>query len=309
MRRAQLAYEAFADHPVHKEMVEDWPHWDQLTTEQQGAWAAVVGAVRHSLPLGIGDIQTQQKEWADVNFPDSTSDVAFLGLTEEVGEMAHAFRCQKQGIRGSASDHELAAKDAAGDVFIFLCHLSTLHGWDLEAIINDTWLNVVKKRDWKADPFAGTTAPPAEVVRSVEVWGTPDMVYTVRIDSDNAFKVYSKHTDMFVYNGLGTVQRAIDVAKLLNNPNCRFTIRRASADVPFQLWDRNHKVEVGMFTEMAEAERAQANRLYLNSLNGVDNSTPSELVVEPQVDPVQTEADLADVSVGENVSASPDIES
>jgi NTP pyrophosphatase (non-canonical NTP hydrolase) len=77
-----------------------------------------------------------------------------MGLVEEVGELSHALLKQKQGIRGSADDHEAAAKDAVGDIVIFLANLCSARGWDMDQIVIDTLAEVVG-RDWKRYPDSG----------------------------------------------------------------------------------------------------------------------------------------------------------
>jgi hypothetical protein len=65
-------------------------------------------------------------EWGEANFgattPENASDPA-LGFLEEVGELTHAILKKKQGIRGTAEKHDADARDALGDMGIFLLHL------------------------------------------------------------------------------------------------------------------------------------------------------------------------------------------
>jgi NTP pyrophosphatase (non-canonical NTP hydrolase) len=77
-----------------------------------------------------------------------------MGIVEEIGELSHALLKQEQGIRGTWLDHETAAKDAVGDIVVFLACLCVLRGWDLAAIVDATW-SEVRKRDWKARPHVG----------------------------------------------------------------------------------------------------------------------------------------------------------
>lgn len=102
--------------------------------------------------MTIKQIQDAHREWLNRNFGDKTGDgVAqleqFLGITEELGELAHALLKGRQGIRGSAEKHEAAAKDAVGDIFIFLSGFCCRKGWDLQEIIEETWAEV-SQRDW-----------------------------------------------------------------------------------------------------------------------------------------------------------------
>lgn len=109
--------------------------------------------------MNIREIQEQVTHWARANFadkPDGTVDYhkPFMGLVEEVGELSHALLKQEQGIRGPFAEHEDEAKDAVGDIMIYLFHLCGERGWDLEDIVVDTW-NKVSKRDWKSNPVNG----------------------------------------------------------------------------------------------------------------------------------------------------------
>jgi hypothetical protein len=65
-------------------------------------------------------------EWGEANFgattPENASDPA-LGFLEEVGELTHSILKKKQGIRGTAEQHDADARDALGDMGIFLLHL------------------------------------------------------------------------------------------------------------------------------------------------------------------------------------------
>ena len=107
------------------------------------------------------NIQTTMREWWAKNFPDAVSDEAFLGVVEEVGELSHAELKHRQGIRGmdDPSKFEAAAKDAVGDILIFLNHYVELKGWDMEEIVRTTVAEVLP-RDWQHDPRDATQGPP-----------------------------------------------------------------------------------------------------------------------------------------------------
>ncbi|HEY4388472.1 MAG TPA: hypothetical protein VGN34_28815 [Ktedonobacteraceae bacterium] len=104
--------------------------------------------------------QHEMREWRSKNFPGHTWEEQFIGVVEEVGELGHHLLKQKQGIRGTHSEHELGAKDAVGDIVIYLMGLCEARGWDLQDILEDT-VSSVLKRDWQKDPQAGVTATPA----------------------------------------------------------------------------------------------------------------------------------------------------
>jgi NTP pyrophosphatase (non-canonical NTP hydrolase) len=102
----------------------------------------------------IRRLQAEQSEWAQRNFKNRDPIHPVLGVVEEVGELAHALLKQAQGIRGTHSEHTVAAQDAVGDIVIFLCDVCTQRGWDLASIVAMTW-DRVKQRDWTKDSQTG----------------------------------------------------------------------------------------------------------------------------------------------------------
>lgn len=62
----------------------------------------------------------ERDEWVAKNFPDSYKTDSLLGVVEELGELAHAHLKSKQGIRGTKAEHDEAAKDAIGDLVVYL---------------------------------------------------------------------------------------------------------------------------------------------------------------------------------------------
>lgn len=70
-------------------------------------------------------------EWVAKNFPPYEGEVpgndSILGCIEEAGELAHAHLKNKQGIRGTPEEHEAAAKDAIGDIVIYLLGVISAH--------------------------------------------------------------------------------------------------------------------------------------------------------------------------------------
>jgi NTP pyrophosphatase (non-canonical NTP hydrolase) len=95
-------------------------------------------------------IQEEQKPWVKHNFGDRPTWMPLLGIMEELGELAHSFLKDAQGIRMS-ENHDAGMKDAVADIVIFLCDFCSGQGYDLESLVINTWAEV-KKRDWKADP-------------------------------------------------------------------------------------------------------------------------------------------------------------
>jgi len=97
----------------------------------------------------IQSYQKQINEWSKRNFKDSTYIDEFLGITEEVGELAHAILKQKQGIRID-ENHEEKIKDAVGDIFIYLCDFCNRKRLDLNEILDKVVPHVLS-RDWTKD--------------------------------------------------------------------------------------------------------------------------------------------------------------
>jgi hypothetical protein len=77
-------------------------------------------------PYEFARLATAIGEWGEANFGATTQENASdpaLGFLEEIGELTHAILKKKQGIRGTPAEHDAAARDALGDIGIFLLHL------------------------------------------------------------------------------------------------------------------------------------------------------------------------------------------
>ena len=113
--------------------------------------------------MDLRQLQIEQEPWVDHNFePGNTRNPArafkpLLGAVEEIGELAHAHLKSLQGIR-TDQDHTAKAKDAVGDVVIYLADYCTAMGYDFQECVEGTW-NHVKTRDWQKDKVRGVTAP------------------------------------------------------------------------------------------------------------------------------------------------------
>lgn len=94
-------------------------------------------------------LQTQHEAWERVNFPDSANDVfhSLAGMTEELGELAHAILKNSQGIRGDHKKHMSDAADAVGDIFIYCAGLCNKLNLDMQECIETAWTEV-GSRDW-----------------------------------------------------------------------------------------------------------------------------------------------------------------
>jgi NTP pyrophosphatase (non-canonical NTP hydrolase) len=109
--------------------------------------------------LTFRQLQRENAEWAERNFgarPSDRSPWVVFGIVEEVGELCHALLKQHQGIRGSWDEHEAKAKDAVGDILVYLANTCERHGWDMQEIIEQTWAEV-KARDWVENKANGRT--------------------------------------------------------------------------------------------------------------------------------------------------------
>jgi hypothetical protein len=70
----------------------------------------------------------EHNEWTAHNFPDETVTDSLTGVMEECGELAHAHLKEKQHIRGTAEEHQAAAKDAIGDMTVYLLGVMDRYG-------------------------------------------------------------------------------------------------------------------------------------------------------------------------------------
>lgn len=73
----------------------------------------------------------ERDEWVAKNFPPYPGEVpgndSILGCIEELGELAHAHLKAKQGIRGNQREHDAAARDAIGDLIVYLLGVISAH--------------------------------------------------------------------------------------------------------------------------------------------------------------------------------------
>lgn len=107
--------------------------------------------------MNLKEFQKEVVQWSDYNFGESRGiDAAkdrLLGVQEEVGELSHAILKLTQGIR-MGEDHIGNAKDAVGDIMIYLADFCGKMGFCLDTCITDAW-DVVKQRNWKNNPITG----------------------------------------------------------------------------------------------------------------------------------------------------------
>lgn len=102
--------------------------------------------------------QDEHYSWVTRNFPRNDEEQAFLGIVEEVGELAHARLKFKQQIRGHAdgdfAKYTMDIEDSLGDLFIYMLSYANAAQLDLDDIIRRTW-EEVKSRDWILYPDTG----------------------------------------------------------------------------------------------------------------------------------------------------------
>lgn len=104
--------------------------------------------------MNFRQLQLEHRGWIAYNFPSRESYYHLLGAVEELGELAHAHLKGLEQVRGTAQEHEAKAKDAIGDVIIFLAGYCSDRGFDLQEIVETTWQEV-KMRDWRKNPVTG----------------------------------------------------------------------------------------------------------------------------------------------------------
>ena len=100
--------------------------------------------------MRLRQLQDEQRPWVQHNFGNRPSWMPLLGVMEELGELAHAHLKRAQGIR-TTEDHDAKARDAVGDIVVYLADYCSATGIDLERTVAEVWAEV-KRRDWKADP-------------------------------------------------------------------------------------------------------------------------------------------------------------
>lgn len=71
----------------------------------------------------------ERNAWVAHNFPDTPSpDGSMLGVIEELGELCHAALKAEQQIRGTTEQHIEDAKDAIGDLTVYLLGIMNFTG-------------------------------------------------------------------------------------------------------------------------------------------------------------------------------------
>jgi len=105
---------------------------------------------------GLHQTQEEVGRWADKNFGIMRPAYRpLLGAGEEVGQLFRAHLKWEQGIKGmDEMKYREEAKDALGDILIYLLDYCDISGLNLEQALHATW-EKVKERDWKKNPETG----------------------------------------------------------------------------------------------------------------------------------------------------------
>ena len=117
--------------------------------------------------ITIPELQHDSHVWRQANFPDTANDahLQLLGVVEEVGELSHSELKMRQGIRGTAEEHTENAKDAVGDIIVYLAGYCSARGFSMQECIEKAW-GEVKDRNWVKNPDSGTGAPDGTVMKN-----------------------------------------------------------------------------------------------------------------------------------------------
>lgn len=99
-------------------------------------------------------VQRELKPWQNHNFTGRPAWQPLLGVSEEVGELHHAYLKRAQNIRGTAEEHKAAIEDAIADIIVFLCDFANEEEIDVEAALNKTW-DKVRTRNWRPEKGPG----------------------------------------------------------------------------------------------------------------------------------------------------------
>lgn len=98
-------------------------------------------------------MQQDVAEWNDKQpWADDDPAVVTLGLAEETGELCRAALKLHQVIRGTSAEWLEEIHKEAGDVFIKLCAIADVYGFDLGQVITERWLTV-RERNFTKDPI------------------------------------------------------------------------------------------------------------------------------------------------------------
>ena len=98
--------------------------------------------------MELRQLQDELSAWQQHNFPGREPWEPLVGVSEEVGELSHAFLKRHQGIRGTSDELHEEARDAIGDIIVYLADFCNALNYDLQECLDDAWFKV-KQRDWQ----------------------------------------------------------------------------------------------------------------------------------------------------------------
>ena len=104
----------------------------------------------------VGELSQALQDLKQGTLPDSQEEQDFMKIVEKLGDLSHALLKLKQGIRGTPDELEDKARDAVGDILIYLMNFCSEKEWDMAAILQETWKEV-SERDWILNNQTGRT--------------------------------------------------------------------------------------------------------------------------------------------------------
>lgn len=108
-------------------------------------------------PLGVLDeLQKTMHMWRRHNFPEADAEQQFMGMVEELGELAHSRLKRIQNIRGEENLVEQEI-DAIGDLLIYAFGYCSYRSLSLGYCLQYAW-EQVRDRDWVKYPNNGVDA-------------------------------------------------------------------------------------------------------------------------------------------------------
>jgi NTP pyrophosphatase (non-canonical NTP hydrolase) len=116
-------------------------------------------------------VQTESGMWRANAYPDSVNDTLaqLAGVTEEVGELAHALLKHHQGIRGYDIERTRAeAGDAIADAIIYMCGVADSLGLNVADELSKAWAHV-KSRNLVQNSDPGPSSISGEGVDDANV--------------------------------------------------------------------------------------------------------------------------------------------
>lgn len=128
--------------------------WQRMEYDLKNLRTKLAVIFEETVESDFETIQEEVVEWAERNFGPQAPYRPFVGMVEELGELAHALLKKEQGIRQGSEKFQEDAEDAIGDLFIYMCDFAGRSKLSMKRAILNTW-NRVKQRNWVKDPVSG----------------------------------------------------------------------------------------------------------------------------------------------------------